>query len=142
MASNPFFHLHSDKFSILPGEREELVNDGIYGKSLAEYLQKHLISKGYVVPFVCCEDWGWWVEIADHPFTFGLCVYGWIKDDGEKLDLCVNVGTEPGLRWSWTRLRKVDTTQAVHKLHTELNELFEEDSDITLLGLTEDFPLQ
>ena len=35
-----FIHIRSSKFPILPGEKEELVNDGMYGKALAEYLRK------------------------------------------------------------------------------------------------------
>jgi hypothetical protein len=51
-----FIHVRSAKFPILPGEREELVNDGTYGKALAEYLQKELTDRGYHAPFVCGED--------------------------------------------------------------------------------------
>jgi hypothetical protein len=37
-----FILIRSSKFPILPGEKEELVNDGMYGKALAEYLQAKL----------------------------------------------------------------------------------------------------
>ena len=30
-----FIHVRSKKFPILPGEKEELVNEGMYGKALA-----------------------------------------------------------------------------------------------------------
>jgi hypothetical protein len=33
-----FIHISSAKFPILRGEKEELVNEGTYGKALAEYL--------------------------------------------------------------------------------------------------------
>lgn len=35
----PFIRVQSPKFAIVPGEAEELVNDGMYGKALAEYSQ-------------------------------------------------------------------------------------------------------
>jgi hypothetical protein len=54
-----FIHIRSSKFPILPGEKEELVNNGMYGKALAEYLQAKLRNRGYDAPFVCCEDWSW-----------------------------------------------------------------------------------
>ena len=54
-----FIQIRSSKFPILPGEKEELVNEGMYGKALAQYLQAKLTGRGYEAPFVCCEDWGW-----------------------------------------------------------------------------------
>ena len=35
-----FIHIRSAKFPVLPGEREELVNEGTYGKALAIYLAR------------------------------------------------------------------------------------------------------
>ena len=58
MAMAGFIHVKSSKFPILSGEKEELVNDGTYGKALAEYLRVKLMERGYSVPFGCCEDWG------------------------------------------------------------------------------------
>jgi len=53
-----FIHIRSTKFPILPGEKEELVNEGMYGKALAQYLQGKLKDRGYDAPFICCEDYG------------------------------------------------------------------------------------
>ncbi len=66
-----FIRVNSAKFPILPGEADELVNEGMYGKALAEYLISRLREYGYDAPFCCCEDWGWWVELAGFPCTFG-----------------------------------------------------------------------
>ena len=57
-----FLHIRSAKFPILPGEREEVLNPGTFGKAFAQYLQHELVRLGYRIPFVCSEDWGWWVE--------------------------------------------------------------------------------
>jgi hypothetical protein len=46
MPENLFIHIHSTKFPIQAGETEELVNDGIYGKAFAEYLQARLTERG------------------------------------------------------------------------------------------------
>ena len=42
-----FIHIRSAKFPILPGEKEELVNEGMYGRALAEYLQARVRDRGY-----------------------------------------------------------------------------------------------
>jgi len=76
---NKFIHIRSAKFPVLLGEKEELVNEGMYGKALAEYLQAKLRDRGYDAPFICCEDWGWWVELRA-PFTFGVCISAGLKE--------------------------------------------------------------
>jgi len=137
---NPFIQIRSSLFPIIPGEEEELVNDGMYGKALANYLQEHLIGRGYDSPFVCCEDWGWWVDIKGHPFTMGLCVYGVLLDD-KSLDLCVQATPEPERRWSWTKFRVIDRAPAVEKLNRDLKDILESDSEISVLGYSDEFPL-
>jgi hypothetical protein len=54
----------------------------MYGKALAQYLQLKLGERGYDAPFICCEDWGWWVELKA-PFTFGVCIYCGPEREGE-----------------------------------------------------------
>ena len=58
MSMDEFIHIRSRKFPVLPGEREELINDGLYGRAVAQYLQAKLGERGYDAPFFCCEDWG------------------------------------------------------------------------------------
>jgi hypothetical protein len=140
MAENRFIHVQSSKFPILPGEEAELVNEGTYGKALAKYLQARLIERGYDVPFVCCEDWGWWVQLKGQPFELGLCVLGFAKPDNS-LDLCVQVSTEPDRRWSWTRFRFIDRAPRVNQLNRDLKEIVESDPAIQVLGFSEDCPL-
>jgi hypothetical protein len=135
----PFIHVRSRKFAILTGEAEELVNDGIYGKALAEYVTTRLRDRGYDAPFHCCEDWGWWVELAGFPFTFGVCIYGAELDRGQ-LDLYVTDGAVAARQWSWRRFRFVDTSDAVAKLHTDLVAIFRADPDVRLLATDMDSP--
>jgi hypothetical protein len=63
MNANRFIHIKSAKFPVLPGEEDELVNGGTYDKALAQYVHSELKKRSYRIPFICCEDWGWWVEI-------------------------------------------------------------------------------
>ncbi len=67
-----YFHIRTSKFPILPGESEEIVNPDTFGKAFTEYLQASLIARNWNVPFVCCEDWGWWVEIKLKNTSIGL----------------------------------------------------------------------
>ncbi len=140
MSENRFVHIRSSKFSILPDEDTELVNEGTYGKALAQYLQQRLDELGYETPFVCCEDWGWWVEIKGQPFTLGLCIYGMETAD-DSLDLCFQVSAAPERRWSWTQLKFIDRAPRVEQLNHDLKDIVESDSAIEVLGYTEAFPI-
>jgi len=136
----PFIHIKSVKFPVLPGEEDELVNEGTYGKALALHLESRLKARSYNVEFICCEDWGWWVEIGGQPFTMGVCVYG-SPDLSKTHELCVTVSPDPGLRWSWTRFRFIDTSARVTQLFSDLREIFSTDHEVQVLGFPEAFPL-
>lgn len=141
MPDSPFIHLRSPKFPPLPGEEEELVNEGMFGKALALYLQEHLQRAGYSVPHICAEDWGWWVGAQDGTGRLDVCVYG-MPDEQKLPELAVCVGTRKGRRWSWSQLRFVDDTARIEKLHADLRKLLGADPEIEMLGETGDFPLQ
>jgi hypothetical protein len=133
-----FIHIRSSKFPILPGEKEELVNDGMYGKALAEYLQAKLKDRGYLVPFVCCEDWGWWVELQTAPFAFGVCIYS--KPEVGPVELVCTDGATGPRKWSWKRFGFVDTTPWVTRLHDDLLAVFRADQDVEIVGVSDEFP--
>lgn len=138
-AMDKFIHVRSDKFPILPGEEAELVNPGMYGKALAQYLQGRLASMGYDAPFICCEDWGWWVELKDAPFTFGVCIYCGPEREG-LLDLFCTPGATSRKVWSWRMFRSIDTTPWVERLHADLVAIFEGDPAIELVGTALESP--
>jgi len=135
-----FIHIRSTAFPILPGEKEELVNQGTYGKALAEYLRGKLTDRGYVSPFVCCEDWGWWVELSSAPFVLGVCIYSQTEND-QPVDFVCACEPDEGRKWSWRRLRFVDTSPWVLKLHSDLLAIFQSDEDVQIAGTYKDFPL-
>ena len=134
-----FIHVRSSTFPILPGEQEELVNDGTYGKALAKYLQSRLRDRGYEVPFVCCEDWGWWVELKAAPFPFGVCIYSGPEERGP-IDFVCTDGTLGNTKWSWRKLRFVETAPWVDQLHDDLIAIFQADEDVEIIGVTDRFP--
>jgi hypothetical protein len=137
----PFIRVSSTKFPILPGEADELVNEGMYGKALAEYLVSRLRERGYDAPFFCCEDWGWWVELAGFPCIFGVCIYGRECDDG-RLDLYVTDGAVKERKWSWRKFGLVSTgaTAAATKLHADLVSILSTDPDVQVLATDLDSP--
>ena len=134
-----FIHIKSSRFPILPGEKEEMVNDGLVGKALALYLQEKLSDRGYDAPFVCCEDWGWWLELKSAPFAFGVCVYSDPKESAP-IDFVCTDGASGPRKWSWKRFRFVDTTPWVKKLLEDLIAIFQADQTIEIVGVTEEFP--
>jgi hypothetical protein len=125
----------------MPGEAEELVNEGMYGKACAQYLQTALARHGYSIPRITCEDWGWWVEVAELDFACGIGVYGKQIEKTQDLDLCVTVLTPKGKKWSWRKLRSIDTTTEVERLHEAIRGIFASDSEVTVVCESPDFPL-
>ncbi|VTR98571.1 hypothetical protein [Tuwongella immobilis] len=135
----PFIRVQSPRFRILPGEADELVNEGMYGKAVAEYLSERLPTRGYQVPYFGCEDWGWWVELAGYPFPFGVCIYANELPSGQ-LDCYVTDGATAARRWSWRKLQFIDCTAAVLRLHGDLVAIFRDDPDVQILAIDLDAP--
>jgi len=130
-----FIHIRSLKFPILPGEREELVNDGMYGKALAGYLRSALGKRGYDAPFVCCEDWGWWVELKDAPFAFGVCIYSGSEENGPVDFVCTD-GVSGPKKWNWKKLRFIETSPWVDKLFDDMMAIFQADDDVEIVAVS------
>lgn len=131
------YYVRSHKFPILPGEEEELLNEGTYGKALAEYLKAKLRERGYTVPFVCCEDWGWWVEVADAPFVFGVGLgYSGEERDGLLVYTCF-VGLLGRRKWSWRRWRFVETAPWAERLDADLLAVFQADPEVELVNVSD-----
>ena len=134
-----FIHIRSPKFAILPGEKDELVNAGMYGKALAQYLQGKLKERGYEAPFFCCEDWGWWIELKGAPFTFGVCIYCG-PERGGLLDLFCTDGAAAPKQWSWRKFKFIDTTTWSAKLQRDLISIFQSDPEVEIVGIDVDPP--
>ena len=135
-----FIHIRSSKFPVLPGEEEELINEGTYGKSLAEYVQSKLRERGYDAPFVICEDWGWWVHLNEAPFSFGVCIYS-DQDAVQRGEFVCTDSLIKSRKWSWKNLGFVDTSPWGEKLHSDLLSIFQTDEDVSILEVSDEFPL-
>ena len=134
-----FIHIRSSKFPILPGEEAELVNDGLYGKALALYLQEKLNQHGCDSPFICCEDWGWWVELMTAPFALGICIYCINVDDAASEFVCTDSILGPR-KWSWKRFWFMDTAPWVKQVHETLVNIFQSDQEVQIVEITDEFP--
>lgn len=137
MSINPFIHVRSPKFAVLPGEDAELVNEGMYGKSIAIYLEEKLKAAGYTVPFYCCEDWGWWVEISDQGCQCGAAIYGRLDEKTNQLLASVTAWPQPEKVWSWRRFRSIDYTPLAQKIYADVLHIFKTDADVQVIAIND-----
>ena len=134
--------IETDKFPILEGEEEELVNEGMYGKGLCLYLQKELPSEGMEAPFFCCEDWGWWIEVKDKDYVLGLCIYS--DPDGgpginpKKYVVISSITNET--KWSWSKFRKINVSNNVKNILDAVERIFNKDGEIKKVTRENEYP--
>ena len=135
-----FHHLRTNKFPILEGEENEIVNPGTYGKSFAQFIKKSLIDEGYDVPFIVCEDWGWWVEIKLQTKSLGVACY---REEDEELesDFTCTLSIDKNRIWSWSKLRFIDIGNDLTKINSTLKNAFESDNQINYFSECEEMPL-
>ena len=134
-------HLETAKFPVMDGEEEEMVNEGMYGKAISLHLKDMLSQVGYDIPFVCCEDWGWWVEIKGFPLAFGLCVYCWENEPGKVAEYVIMSSITDDKKWSWKKFNMISTTDIVSKLMDDVESIMKNDKDVKVIGRVDDFPL-
>ena len=145
MLNTPFLRIVTKKFQKLDGEDEELVNEGMYGKSLSIFLQSQLISIGYQVPFYTNEDWGWWVEVSGIKGLEGICIYSNLGDDGIIYEYVIKVAFKEGKKWNWKNFRFISTVNEeqlifLEKLNQDLIAIFTSEIGIDLVEKHTDFP--
>ena len=110
------FEFESDAYGPMPGEDDELVNPGMYGKALSLHLGKQLKTRGYAIRMLICEDWGWYTEF-EHPgfrLAMGCGTMDYEEDDegnwirGEFV--CFAIPSTPTVR-KW--FKKIETRETV-----------------------------
>ena len=114
----------SDKFPPYDGE-EEQINPGLWGKRLAEYLQKNLPHHGVKVTGIGAEDWGWMVELENDEFPLWIGC-GHQNGDNDEF-VCFIEPSKPFIR-KW--FKKIDTKESVNRVVIALANVLESDSDI------------
>ncbi len=122
--------IETKQFPILDGEKDEIVNENMYGKALCKYLEENLPKSGINVPSFCAEDWGWWLEAEHNGFEMGLCIYSDpdSKIDPEKYAIIPSIRNKT--KWSWSKFRKIDVSRNVLMIIDELEGIFKNDNEI------------
>lgn len=137
-----FIHIRSELFPVLPGEPDELINEGMYGKALGEYLSKALTGAGYDCSEPFCEDWGWALGAASQGVSTMVCIYSDPTEERPTNYVCTASG--PRREWSWRRFRHLNTVPpddwyvAFQKC---LLSLLEVDPEIEVVAVAGEFPL-
>ncbi len=76
----------SDDFPAYPGE-EDIINPGIWGKRLAEYLCSKLPQHGIVTNEPYGEDWGWEIPVENEASPMFIGSGNQIGDGGNMFPL-------------------------------------------------------
>ncbi|MEM7052939.1 MAG: hypothetical protein AAF446_00180 [Pseudomonadota bacterium] len=133
--------IESSKFPVLEGEEDELVNEGMYGKALCLYLQNELPKKNINVPSLCCEDWGWWIEVQSGDFEIGLCIYADPESGKSPTRYAIMSSITQGKKWVWSKFRSIDVSKDVIKIMDSVETVFKQDDEITKVTRHDDFAL-
>jgi hypothetical protein len=111
---------------------EELINPGLWGKRLAEYLVQKLAQRGIQTQEIISEDWGWYIPIQNDGFRLALCCGHQNGDDDEFL--CFTDPDTPVVR---KLFKKIDATSQLSRLTEALQEILSSDPEITDVVWTE-----
>lgn len=141
MIPNSCIAIRTDRFPILEGEQDEIVNEGTYGRALCEYLASRLPAEGIAVHGFFAEDWGWWVDVEADGFAMGLCVYADPDAVGDPGRYAILPSVDNAKKWSWSRFGKVDVSGPVLQVMDAAADLFMRDDQIDEVSRHDDFPL-
>ena len=135
-----FLHIRTEKFPVLDQEEDEVVNPGTYGKAFAQFIESSLKDAGYDVPFIVCEDWGWWVEVKLPNKSIGITCYR-DHDENTLCDFVCSPSPERNKVWSWKKFRFIDISSDLSAIRETLRSAFEADFEIEFLGESNEMPL-
>jgi len=137
-----FIHIRSGRLPISEGEDQELVNEGMYGKALGQYLRSKLEGFGYECSEPFCEDWGWAMYASCNGISTMICIYSDPTQEEPTDYACTADG--PKRRWSWRRFRFVNSEPPkvwYQAFQERLLSVFREDPDVEVVGVTKEFPI-
>ena len=132
--------IESDAFPVLEGEAEELVNEGMYGKALCQYLESRLPGAGIAVQSFCCEDWGWWVEVESRGFSMGLCIYSDADAGDHPRRYAIMSSITEAKKWSWKKFAREDVSARVCAILDTVEQVFRGDEQIDSVSRHDEFP--
>jgi hypothetical protein len=101
-------------------DEDELVNPGVYGKRLAEFLVAGLKEHGFEPREPIAEDWGWVIPLKSQGFRLWIgCANYCDYPDGF---LCFIEPHQPAIRRYFV-LWRVDTSAKIIELHGAIDRL-------------------
>jgi len=114
----------SSKFPPYDGE-EEVINSGLWGKRLTEYLAQKLAERGIETEEMAIEDWGCYLPLRNQGLRLALCCGHQNGDDDQFL-----VFTDPSTPKVTKLFRTIDATPQLSRLLEALRKILESDPDI------------
>src|SRR4030095_11605321 len=114
----------SNKFPPYEGE-EEVINPGLWGKRLAEYLVHKLNGKGIHTEEIIAEDWGWYIPIQNKGFRLAVCC-GHQNGDNDQF-LCFTEPSEPVVKKFF---KKIDATPQLERITDAMQQILASDAEI------------
>ena len=111
------------------------------GMPLDEITTADLLKKaGYAIPFIVCEDWGWWVEVKLPAKSIGITCYR-DHDENTECEFVCSPSPEKDKVWNWPKFRFVDIGSELAAIRKALRDAFEADPEIEFLGESDEMPL-
>ena len=132
--------IETKKFPVLEGEKDEIVNENMYGKALCKYLEAQLPLVGIKVPFFCNEDWGWWLETERNGFRMAQCIYSDPDANPNPERYALLPSIKAAKKWSWLKFKSIDLSQDVLGVVGAVEQVFKKDSDIRVVTRHDDYP--
>jgi hypothetical protein len=114
----------SSKFPPYEGE-EEMINPGLWGKRLAEYLVQRLAERQIKTTEIIAEDWGWYIPVENEGFRLAICCGHQNGDDDQFL--CFTDPSSPIVK---KLFKKIDATEQLTRLTEALQQILSSDPDI------------
>ena len=126
-----FVEFRSAKFPPYEGE-QELINPGLWGKRLAEYLVEKLAAKGIKTGEKVGEDWGWYIPVENEGFRLAVCC-GHQNGDHDEF-LCFTDPDKPVVKKFF---RRIDATPQLTRVTEALREILASDPEISAVVWSE-----
>jgi hypothetical protein len=119
-----FVYFKSDSFPSYKDE-EEQINEGIWGKRLAEYLMNRLLQHHIAVEPFIIEDWGYYIPLSIDNVKLAVCC---ANQDGTANQFVCFTDPKGPIKRQW--FRKIDISSQLDKLINVLNQILQSDESI------------
>lgn len=136
--AQPFLHIRSQLFPVLPGESDEIVNPDTWGRALSDFISKGLTALGYKCDFGV-EDWGWSVVVSRDGCLNEVGIYSDKSQESQQTDYVVTLMREGRRRFSLKRLKHIDDTAWCDTLNADLQKILVVEG-VEVVSVTDDMP--